>query len=176
MLAFSIKLLGGIIIILSGTALGYSYGLDISKRLTELINIKQIFIMIQSDISYGGMSLGEIFEHVKGSAIPSYYQFYSRVEKETKERMGGTFEELWNRCILEELHTSYLNKKDKEEMIHLGKSLGSVDYKQQLALLDLYIETLNQSIEEIKLEKYNKQKMCYTMGVIGSLFIVILLF
>lgn len=172
---FYIKILGTMVVLFSGSGLGYLYGQDMVKRHKELRGLKHIFSVIYGDISYGGMSLGEIFTHVKSQVSKEQLHWIEYLEQETKGRGNKSFAKLWEESVIVGWSDSHLTRADKEELLQAGRTLGSVDKNQQLALLSLYMDTLDSAIAQVGEEKDKRRKMCNVLGVVGSLFVVVFL-
>ena len=86
-----------------------------------------------------------------------------------KEKSGESFACVWEKSIDVKLRESHLKEKDLEDLKRIGKNLASLES------IDLYIEQLEYEIQN-KRELYKtKGKLCRSMGIMGGIFLVILL-
>lgn len=176
MFQFYLKAVGTILLLGAGSGLGYSYGLDLVKRIEELKSIQQMLLIIQGDIRYGSSSMEEILVHMKGHTKAPYTNFIENILSKIQERRGDTFAALWEGAMKQELGNSKLKKEDKELFLQVGRSIGSVDKTQQISVLEMYQQEITSIINHLMNEKQNKQKMYHYLGIGGSMFLVILLF
>ena len=70
----------------------------------------------------------------------------------------------------------FLEKEDKEKLISLGGQLGYLDTQMQERTLLLYLEQLELSISGLRGEIREKCRLSTALGVMGSLFLVIVMF
>ena len=70
----------------------------------------------------------------------------------------------------------FLEKEDKEKLLSLGGQLGYLDTQMQERTLLLYLEQLELSISGLRGEIREKCRLSTALGVMGSLFLVIVMF
>ena len=68
-----------------------------------------------------------------------------------------------------------LTKEDKEEFARFGESLGYLDVEMQKNAMKLYLKELEQKIEYLQKEIPQKRKLYQSLGVMGGIFLLILL-
>ncbi len=175
MAIFYMKIVGSIIVMATGTYMGILFSQDIEKRYKELCDLRKSFMIIHADISYGSIPIGEILEHVSKQAIPLHSQWLQQLEIRVRKERNQTFAILWRDFIETNLQASYMNRQDIEELIGVGGTMGNVDKNQQLAMLTLYLKKLELRIASLEQEKDKKQKLYRTLGMLGSVFVVVLL-
>ncbi len=172
---FCIKMLGNVCILVSGTLLGCSYSRHLQKRYEELHQWKQNIITIYGDISYGGTTFQEILGHVMKQNKGLFLDFFENVKVSMEQCQGKKLQEIWRQAVEIELEKSHLNQAEKEEIIGLGGNLGNVDKDQQLAFLQLHMERMDYLIGILEKEKEGKMKLYRMLGVLGSIFVIVLL-
>ncbi len=175
MAMFYMKVAGSVVVIITGTYMGILFSRDIEKRYDELCDLRKSFIIIHADISYGSISLGEILEHVSRQALPIHSQWLQKLESNLREERNQTFAILWRDSIDACLDSSHMNKQEIQELIDVGTTMGNVDKNQQLSMLTLYLKRLELRIASLEQEKDKKQKLYRTLGMLGSVFVVVLL-
>lgn len=170
-----IKLVGGILIITSTTGIGISYARGIKQRYKELRAIKQSVSRIRSDLEYGGASLEEIFRKIQGSCISEHKTFWQTLIEDTKKKGNSIFTDIWGSAVSSSLKYSSLLEEDKLEFRTLGDVLCMGDRKQQITMLNMYLESLDGRIRILEEEKDKKTKLYHSLGVVGGLFIITVL-
>ena len=73
------------------------------------------------------------------------------------------------------LLNTYLKKVDMENLKELGKTLGFLDVKMQLAGIDMEIEELDSKIKVMREELPGKQKTALTLAGLGGVMLAMLL-
>lgn len=175
MAIFYTKIVGSIIVMATGSYMGILFSRDVENRYEELCDLRKSFIIIHADISYGSIPIGEILEHVSKQAIPLHSKWLQQLEQHVRKERNQTFAILWRSSIEESLKLSCMNRQDIEELISVGRTMGNVDKSQQLAMLSLYLKKLELRIASLEQEKDKKQKLYRTLGMLGSVFVVVLL-
>ena len=79
------------------------------------------------------------------------------------------------RCIQTELNHVLLKNDDKEQLGLIGEQLGYLDKKMQIHNLEHYGMELEDKISRLKKESKDKMKLCNCLGVVGGLFLIIIL-
>ena len=77
--------------------------------------------------------------------------------------------------IIHALGNFFLEKEDKDKLVSLGGQLGYLDAQMQERTLLLYLEQLEYSISGLRSEIREKCRMSTALGVMGSLFLVIVM-
>ena len=75
----------------------------------------------------------------------------------------------------ENLKQSALSAKDKEALMQMGAFLGYLDKDMQLRTVELYLEELDREIQTAGESIPGKQRLCRSLGILGGLFLVLLL-
>lgn len=169
------KLAGSICVMISGSGLGWIYGSAIERRYKELNDLRRSFQIIYGDISYGATSFGEILHHVQEYSLLEYAQMFRYMEEEMKKKSKRRFAEIWDEGIERYRSNFQLDKRDIVELKRVGQNIGNVHKEQQLSLLQLYMDKLQSSIEELEGEKNQKIKLCRMLGALGSIFVIVVL-
>ena len=62
-----------------------------------------------------------------------------------------------------------------ESLIRLGGELGTIDIEMQVRTLDLYLEQMEQKMEDMRTEQKEKIRLYQCIGVTGGVFLAIIL-
>ena len=70
---------------------------------------------------------------------------------------------------------SVLNKKEQEQLLRFGESLGYLDRDMQEKAILFYLEDLEHSIETLRKEEPEKSRLFFGMGILSGLFLAVVL-
>ena len=161
------KIIGAILIILASGGIGVTKGLELQKYLRELELLKQLFWMLKREIQYTKAPFSEAFSHIGRRMEGAQGEWLLYLAEQIEEKAGATFFELWTE--------SQLKNKDKEELKAIGMQMGYLDEQMQLGTIDLYLEQLSFVIQKTREELVMKKRLCNCLGVMGGIFLVIIL-
>lgn len=163
------KLIGSILVISACSAMGYWKCYDMKLHLEELEELKKIFIMLQNELRYTKAPFAEVFQRVGNKVNGTYKEWLLNFSERLKNRGNGTFYELWRRSILDFLYESMLSKEELEGLVEMGSNIDCFE------TWGLYLEHLDNSIQSTREEIMSKKKVYQSMGVMGGIFLVIIL-
>lgn len=169
------RVAGSLLILLGTTGIGYLAGLDFQRQWEELACLRRIFLMLKGEIHYMREPLEEAFAHIAERTKEPYSQFLRQVSERLRQRSDTSFGNIWNQAVSDCLASSRLKKENVEQLRTLGDSLGYLDQKSQEGAVDLYLELLETEMKELRREIRMKRKLCNSLGVMGGLFITVLL-
>ena len=169
------KIIGAILIILASGGIGVTKGLELQKYLRELELLKQLFWMLKREIQYTKAPFSEAFSHIGRRMEGAQGEWLLYLAEQIEEKAGATFFELWTESIDRCLIKSQLKNKDKEELKAIGMQMGYLDEQMQLGTIDLYLEQLSFVIQKTREELVMKKRLCNCLGVMGGIFLVIIL-
>lgn len=163
------RFIGSICIVLACTGIGFKKVSDLKQHVNELEQLKMIFTMIQSEMKYMKVPCDELFEKVCHKVNGVYASWLQGMVIKLRSREEGCFQVLWQKSISEYLEDAMLTKEEKYDLEQLGKEFA---YEEAL---ELYLEKINFSIEKAHEEFQNNKKVYQSIGVLGGVFLVIIL-
>lgn len=162
-------------VLLSCTGMGLFLSEQHKMRIIQLRELRRHMNVLYGEIRYGAAELPEALETTairnKGDIAP----FFLLTAKKAKELEGHRFSEIWKYAMEETLKTTCLRREDKQLLEKLGDNLGFLDQKTQLATINLYIHNLEECIEEGTKEMKEKVRLYHLLGVLGGIFITIVM-
>lgn len=170
-----LKLVGCALIIGASAFLGFSVSRDLQKHLDEIIYLKQVIIMLKGEIRYSKAPLEEIFQSLSKKIRSPYNDWFASMADELSKKRFVTFYDTWSHQIELHLKKGYLKEQEIEQLKTLGTTMGFLDETMQLASLDLYMEELDYSAHKVKEEITVKKKLYNCLGVLGGIFVSIVL-
>ena len=171
-----IKLLGCVMVLCASTGMGILAGEKKKARRKQLKELLLHLKVMYGEIEYGRTALPEVLEIVASRNQGDITDFFKMVAKELSKMQGEGFHTVWKRCMEAELSATSLEKKDRLWLEGLGENLGFLDQKMQLATITHYMMSLETAIEEAENEVKDKVKIYKLLGVLGGIFVVIVMF
>lgn len=169
------KIVGVILVLMASGGIGVAKGLDLQKYLKELEQLKQVFWMLRREIQYTKAPFSEAFSRIGRRTGGVFGEWMLFLARQLEGRAGLTFFQLWTDSIDCCLEKSKLKKKDRELLKETGMQMGYLDEKMQIGTIDLYLEQLELVIQRTRAETETKRRLCNCLGVMGGIFLVIIL-
>jgi len=163
------RVVGSILVILACSGIGLSKSVEMKAHLKELEAIKQLFIMLKSELVYTKAPFSEVFEKIGTKIKGRYGNWLIKIAESLEKKEHYSFNEVWKGAIETELGDSFLKKSELEELKQVGQNLEYIES------INLYLEQLEYSIQNTREEYRTKKKLCQSMGIMGGIFLVILL-
>ena len=155
-----LKWTGGLLILFAGSGMGVWLAWGYKKRLGTLENLRRMIYCLKGEIVYSHAPLEEAFE---------------RIGKREKGVLGELFTQTAEKIGCHNGKTLFLEKEDREKLLSLGGQLGYLDTQMQERTLLLYLEQLELSVSRLRGEIREKCRLSTALGVMGSLFLVIVM-
>lgn len=169
------KLIGCILIIFASSGLGWMKGAELKKHLTEVEKIRQMFLMLRSEIKHIKSPLPEAFRHIGKRMGGVYETWLTDLSEEMTRKSGESFMELWSKSIERYRSGGNLKAEDIEKLKAAGENMGYLDEEMQIGTIDLYVEQLEREIEKLQKEFVVERKLCHCLGVMGGIFLAVIL-
>ncbi len=165
-----LKILGSVIILGACSGIGFEKSHELQLHLRQLEELKRIFTLLRSELQYHKPVFAELFERVGRKTEGIWNTWMVTLAQELRMRQEGTFQEIWEQSIERCLKDTALKKEDREELLRLGTCLGCTES------IDLYLAQLECRIQKTREENCTQKKLYQSMGVLGGIFLVIMLF
>lgn len=171
----AMKLIGGILIIISSTLLGFYYGEKYSKRMENLLFLEQCIKLLETEIVYGACPLPEALSNVykKGNKKVSYIFNDIKVHLQTNKD-GDVFSSFLT--VAKDLKNKLnFKEEDIELFLSLGRILGSSDREDQEKNIKVIQNQMKLLQKDAKIEKDKNERMYKNLGVLMGIAIIIIL-
>ena len=172
-----LKTAGICLILLAGAGIGFSKSLEYTEREKKLAAFLQAVIYLKGEIRCGSASLAEAFAGIAGRVSGEFREFFACAAREL-ENGGNTGRPLGTvicRCGEACLGEIPFSAEERELIGSLGDRLGYLDREMQLRQLELLEEEVRRQLEGLRRELPQKKKLCQSLGVLGAMLLVILL-
>lgn len=169
------KLIGIICIITASAGMGYRRGIELTRELSELQEIRKIFLMLRSEVEYAQSPMDDAFYQI-GERLSGHYQrWLCSLAENLEQRTGQNFQEIWEISVQSCLLESHLSRKNLGFLKNMGANLGHYDRTMQIGAIDLYLEQLKLSIQNMQEEIPEKRRILNCLGVMGGIFVAVIL-
>lgn len=137
---------------------------------------------LKGEILYGSTPLGPALKRVgercegaEGSrGLSGLPRFFCSVAERIKMQEGEIFSDIWKE-ELTQLKDTPLKEEDLAGLKNLGDHLGYLDLTMQERNLLLYLEQLDGQIEYLRMHLKEKTKLYTSLGVMGGLFLTVVM-
>lgn len=170
-----LKLIGSLLTLTGSFGLGLAYCLDMKKRLWHLEYMYRICMRLESEIRYSHSCIPDICANLAADLDRPYREFFQMIYRRMQENDGSTFDAIWKDAC------GFLKERLplKEEEFTLFREFalvgGSPDVNLQEEALGRQMQKLENAVCILKNEMMKKGKMYTSLGILGGLFIIIVL-
>lgn len=170
-----IKIIGCILIVSSCIGMGLYFSGELKTRILDLKELRKLIFLLRGDIRYANTPLPEAVQALSIRHEGKYKRFLMKIADRLNELGGVSFCTIWKEAVNKDLGNTSLSKKDLINLGQLGENLGYLDKDMQINTLDLFISQLEEEIKEISKNVKEKSYLYNTLGVMGGLFITIIM-
>lgn len=159
----------GIVFILAGSAgLGFSMAADLRRRMQELQTLRQVMLVLRSEIRYMHQPLPEAFLNLSRSAPAPFAEFFRRTAEDLQQRKGQTARQIWGLNLKKYLSGLHLGRQESQELLELGNMLGCLDVEMQLNALDYYLEQLKAASGRAAEAAESRRRLYQYLGILSG--------
>lgn len=169
------KVVGCILVILSSTLMGFYCSNQLKCRIEDLQDLRKLIVLLRGDIRYSNTPLPEAISSIARRHEGSFKRFFTKVSERLSEYGGNTFAQVWKEAVEEDLLETYLNKKDKLQLIQFGENLGYLDKEMQMNTLELFITQVEEEINVLSKTAKEKVYLYNSLGIMAGIFVSIIL-
>lgn len=169
------KLVGCILIVTGTSGYGIWLAARYGERLETLEQLRQMIFLLKGQILYANAPLEEAFETVGRRTEGAAAALFSKVAERIREQEGEPFIQIWKEEIAGLGPGPALTGKDRQTLSGMGEHLGFMDRDMQERNLLLYLEQLDLEIQNLREHKQERSRLYTSLGVMGGLFLAILL-
>ena len=171
-----IKLIGGVMVIISCSMIGFLVAETYKYRPKTLRNLQVALSMLETEINYGHSPLPKAFRSIGNKCEKDVAELFFMTAKNVSSREGFTAGEAWEKALKDFYNSSHITETDYEILMAFGKYLGSTDKEDQIKNIKLTLTNLKQQEMVSIEEKQRNEKMWKYLGVLSGLMIFLLLY
>ncbi|MBQ9767552.1 MAG: stage III sporulation protein AB [Lachnospiraceae bacterium] len=174
-----IKLVGAVLVVLAGAGFGACPVHKMTCRAKEMEELYFLLLRLKSEINHVVKTLPEALKStaasVKGKDAGSYRRAMERIAARMEE--GKTEYTVLLRDVTEEVfQDSVLTAEEADAFLQTFLLLGGADREKQVHALDYYAETVRLAITEEKQKKKEKAYLYRSLGLLGGIFLSVILY
>lgn len=173
------KWIGSLIILFAAGGFGIWSAAQWRERLRLLEKLRQMIYFLKGEITYSHAPLAEGLERVgKREGGPLGTLFTSAAEGICRQE-GESLQEIWRKEVANLSSPRIrlpLTEEDLGQLSGLGEHLGYLDVDMQERTLKLYLEQLDMSIDYLRTNQREKCRLYTSLGIMGGMFLVIIMY
>ena len=162
-------------VILAGAAGGMLQAAKIEECYRQMRYLRKLIFRIRSEVRYSRRVLPEAFLSVGSEAQEPYKMWLLSLYERLENRQGTSLAGIWEEETRTHLPVIGIPQDMLESLIRLGGELGTIDIEMQVRTLDLYLEQMEQKMEDMRTEQKEKIRLYQCIGVTGGVFLAIIL-
>lgn len=170
-----VKILGAIMVCVSCSLIGIYFSLKESYRIMDLNEMKKAIIILKSEIEYAMNPLPEALMNISFRTNNGIGCFFKSLSDKITSKHEQDISTLWNDTLREALGNTHLTEADFESIEQLGRTLGYLDKNLQLNSIDLLINYINDTMEQLQASNIKNKRMYRSMGIITGFIVSIIL-
>ena len=163
------------ILVGASSSLGIFLWQRLTRRLNQLKILKRMTMFLHGEISCSRAPLPDAFWNVGGKLPEPFREFLREVSEDLGRYAGSSLEQVFAENVDCHLKDTSLTAQDRDKLKELGGSLGYLDKAMQLASLEAYGRELDLAVEELAEGLPVRKKLFRSLGIMGGLFLAILL-
>lgn len=162
-------------ILAGGTAMGIYWAVRMQKRVEQLRELERIINYIEGEISCKNALIREALYVASKKCGQPFKTWLEEVSEALKNNMDKSFSEIWDKSMFNLKKSTCLKEGDIRELVNLGQALGYPDIRTMLSAMTLEKENIHNSVTALNSNLMNNMKISIVMGVLGGLFMIIIL-
>ena len=171
-----LKIMGVILVVLSGGGLGFARADKWRSHRKNLEELRKMTLLLRSQILYARGTLEEALEQVGKKSDGPVAQIFKETAEQLRCQDGRSFYEIWQRSVERHWKELLLTTEECREWKEFGRHLGFMDLEMQEKNMELYLEQLELSVRFYREQEREQQKLSISLGIMGGLFLTVLLF
>lgn len=169
-----IKIIGTVMIMVSACLFGVYWGSRESFRLRELLELKRALNILRGEISFSRSPLGDALSNIEKRTEAPTATIFGAIAKRLAEK-NEPFNNIWTDEFKRSASRSHLSYEDIELAASLSSSLGQADAKTQERSLELMMEAIEKTTEELRETAAKNKKLFRSLGALAGILVSIVL-
>ena len=170
-----LKFAGILMIFIAGTGMGTAKSMELTKRERNLKKFLWLTSCLKGTVRCGNSCFPEAFLEISEKFDGMYQEFLQSLADRLKGQEGQTLGQIFRDCAKKEFRTAGFSAEEMELIASLGDRLGYLDREMQLRQLDIFEEELCRRLDFLACQLPEKKKLCRNLGILGGIFLGVLL-
>lgn len=170
-----LRLIGVFLLLISSVGTGRWMERREQQRIRQLEEMIRSMEYLKGEIRFARKTLPESFEQLSERVLSPFQELFLGLANELKYHPGTGFEEIFKDILDREKENFALLTNDMECFYQACCNLGHLDKEMQMHILDRYIKDLERTVEHLAKEMPQKTKLYRSLGILGGVFLVVIL-
>lgn len=169
------KWMGITLILLGSSGIGFRMAGELEERIRMLRGLQQALQLLRGELRCGRQTLTESLRNVSGHVEAPFADFFGQTGEELARRSGSSAEEIWRDNLSRYADILSMRPAERQALERLGSVLGYLDMEAQLEALEECLSQLRLAEEEARQQASGSRKLYRYLGMLGGMFLVILI-
>lgn len=169
-----LKTVGSVMILCSAGAIGMIFAGRIKESELWLKEIKLVIIRLTGEIRYHRKTVPEALCTVGRRYEGRLKEFLTETGEQLQEMESGSLQEVWKHNGEQILQQAPLTREQKEAFLELGSFFCEADETTRTGTIDFYLLRLEEELKELRKNGKEKAYLYRMLGVMGGMFLLIL--
>ncbi|MCI8669927.1 MAG: hypothetical protein HFI34_10495 [Lachnospiraceae bacterium] len=170
-----LKFCGVLLILLSGSGMGFRAAYNMRLRLEQLKQLKKAFLLLKGEIRYSHQTINVALLSVADKMEGPVSNIFGDTAEQLDKYDGRLMNDIWSETLKEYREELMLSNRQMNFLEDIGNTLGYLDKEMQMNNFDLHLEQLNQEIEEEERNMKDSTRLYRCLGVMGSILVTLIL-
>lgn len=171
-----LKILGAVLVIAASFGIGMSIGALQNNQAKDLKELLLFAGIIKGNLTYNASEITEIIEQGARKTKGAVSVWLEAVSDGLSSEKRRSFENIWSDSIEILKEESYLSKEQIGQVSELGKWLCYMDADAQVKNIMLWERSITDEYEEQKRLARQINRVAGSLGLLGGILLVILIF
>ena len=169
-------MLGALLILISGSFIGWIIASQYLKRIKQLKQVRTAINLFDAEISYNQSVLHEVLYKIADNLNYPISHLFSNSAEKLSQKKGRLFNDIWKKELNNNFKKNCLKKEDKKILNEWGMQIGNSNLDGQKKINKLTQKKIDKSLSQARNEAEKKVKLIRYSGILISLVIIILLY
>ncbi len=170
-----IKIFGIILTSMTICVYGFYYSYKETFRQRDLQQLKKALTIFLSEIKFSLSTIETASKNISEKTSHPINKIFFTFNENLKKNSNDDLSIIWKDSVEKNLLYTYFEEEDIGEIISFGKTLGYLDDNQQVININLLLDYVNNTINEIELKKNQNKKLYQSLSVLASLLFIVIL-
>lgn len=170
------KLIGAAVVLVCSTLIGLRFASLYVQRALQLRQLQVALQWLETQIVYGSTPLERALHHIAQRLGGEIGQLFAAAAETLINLPDATTQECWELAIEKKWEKTAMKTPEKEILLHLGQVLGQSNREDQQKHIRLALMNLKSEEQQARDNQQKYEKMCRSLGLLGGLLVVILLY
>lgn len=168
-------MIGAALIVLFCAWMGMSFQNDLRQRVMLLQDFYRGIALLHQEVTFLKFPLEEAVCHAgKGLHFPMK-AFFCKTGERLGELTENSFANVWEEMEKQYLQTAPLRKEDLDLILEMGQQFGRMETAETENLFKVYEQRVELALSDAREDYKEKSQLYKRLGIVGGIFLVILL-